>query len=78
LEAQRALSCYGLFKLHYPQHAIVGGGTYVWSTSFPLSITWEAFEDKNGAARMAAMRARIEKCPEQLAGRTRITRSDVS
>jgi putative restriction endonuclease len=48
-----------LFKLHYPHHAIVGGGTYVWSTSFPLSITWEAFEEKNGAATMADMRRRI-------------------
>jgi putative restriction endonuclease len=29
-----------LFKLHYPDHAIVGGGTFTWSTSFPVSITW--------------------------------------
>jgi putative restriction endonuclease len=39
----------------------VGGGTYVWSTSFPASITWEAFREKNGAATMADMRARIER-----------------
>ena len=39
-----------LFKLHYPENAIVGGGTYVCSTTFPLSITWDAFEEKNGAA----------------------------
>jgi putative restriction endonuclease len=49
-----------LFKLHYPDNAIVGGGTYVWSTSFPLSITWEAFAEKNGASTIAEMRARIE------------------
>jgi putative restriction endonuclease len=48
-----------LFKLHYPEHAIVGGGTFVWSSSFPVSITWEAFEEKNGAATMAEMRGRI-------------------
>src|SRR6266702_684544 len=48
-----------LFKLHYPEHAIVGGGTFLASTSFPLSITWEAFEEKNGTATMAEMRARI-------------------
>ena len=50
-----------LFKLHYPEHAIVGGGTYVWSTSFPASITWEAFGEKNGAATLAEMRTRIER-----------------
>jgi putative restriction endonuclease len=50
-----------LFKLHYPEHAIVGGGTYVWSTSFPASITWEAFGQKNGAATLAEMRTRIER-----------------
>jgi putative restriction endonuclease len=50
-----------LFKLHYPEHAIVGGGTYVWSTSFPASITWEAFGEKNGAASLSEMRTRIER-----------------
>jgi putative restriction endonuclease len=50
-----------LFKLHYPEHAIVGGGTYVWSTAFPASITWEAFGKKNGAATLDEMRARIER-----------------
>lgn len=48
-----------LFKLHYPENAIVGGGTYVWSTTFPLSITWDAFEDKNGAPTRTEMRSRI-------------------
>ncbi len=50
-----------LFKLHYPENAIVGGGTFLTSTSFPLSITWEAFGEKNGAATMAEMRARISR-----------------
>jgi putative restriction endonuclease len=48
-----------LFKLHYPENAIVGGGTYVWSTTFPLSITWDAFEEKNGAETRIEMRTRI-------------------
>jgi len=50
-----------LFKLHYPENAIVGGGTYVWSTTFPLWITWDAFEERNGAATRSEMRARIER-----------------
>jgi putative restriction endonuclease len=45
-----------LFKLHYPENAIVGGGTFLTVTSFPLSITWEAFGEKNGTATMAEMR----------------------
>ena len=48
-----------LFKLHYPENAIVGGGTFAWYSSFPLSITWEAFEQKNGAATKAEMRERV-------------------
>jgi putative restriction endonuclease len=47
------------YKLHYPDNAIVGGGTYVWSTTFPVSITWDAFEEKNGAATRTEMRTRI-------------------
>src|SRR6266542_1680902 len=50
-----------LFKLHYPENAIVGGGIFLCSSSFPLSIAWEAFEVKNGAATMAEMRVRIER-----------------
>ena len=50
-----------LFKLHHPENAIVGGGSYLWSTSFPASITWEAFGEKNGAATLAEMRMRIAR-----------------
>lgn len=50
-----------LFKLHYPENAIIGGGTYTWSTSFPVSIAWEAFGEKNGTASLAEKRARIER-----------------
>ena len=50
-----------LFKLHYPENAIVGGGTFLWASSFPLSIAWEAFEEKNGAATKLEMRERVER-----------------
>ncbi len=40
-----------LFKLKRPHHHIAGGGYFVKSTSLPLSIAWEAFGLKNGAAR---------------------------
>jgi putative restriction endonuclease len=39
-----------LFKLKHPHHHIAGGGYFVKSTSLPLSIAWEAFGFKNGAA----------------------------
>jgi len=39
-----------LFKLKHPNHHIAGGGYFVKSTSLPLSIAWEAFGSKNGAA----------------------------
>jgi putative restriction endonuclease len=38
-----------LFKLHYPEHFIVGGGFFVRYTQLPLSLVWEAFGEKNGA-----------------------------
>jgi HNH endonuclease len=50
-----------LFKLHRPENAIVGGGTYLYPTAFPLSITWEAFGEKNGAGTLDAMRTRIAR-----------------
>lgn len=39
-----------LFKLKRPFNHIAGGGYFVKSTSLPLSIAWETFEKKNGAA----------------------------
>lgn len=50
-----------LFKLHYPEHAIVGGGTFLWWSLFPFPIAWEYFGEKNGAASIADMRARIQR-----------------
>ncbi|MFC2172545.1 HNH endonuclease [Acidobacteriota bacterium] len=39
-----------LFKLHSPLNYIVGGGFFVRSEQLPLSLSWEAFGDKNGAS----------------------------
>ena len=39
-----------LFKLHSPLNYIVGGGFFVRSERLPLSLVWEVFGEKNGAA----------------------------
>ncbi|MCV2217736.1 HNH endonuclease [Thauera sp. Sel9] len=48
-----------LFKLKRPYHHIVGGGYFVKSTSLPLSIAWEAFGHKNGAAQRSVFEKMI-------------------
>ena len=50
-----------LFKLHYPDHFIVGGGFFAHSSILPSSLAWDAFGEKNGAAALDEMRMRIEK-----------------
>ena len=47
----RALEPYGvfLFKLHAPYNFIAGGGFFV-RYQLPVSLAWEAFGTKNGAA----------------------------
>ena len=50
-----------LFKLHYPDHAIVGGGFFVHSSVVPASVAWEGFGEKNGAISYEAMCGRIER-----------------
>lgn len=37
-----------LFKLHYPQNFVVGGGFFVRYTRLPLMLAWDAFGAKNG------------------------------
>ncbi len=39
-----------LFKLHSPMNFIVGGGFFIRSERLPLSLAWEVFGRKNGAA----------------------------
>jgi len=50
-----------LFKLHSPLNYIVGGGFFAHSTILPISLAWQAFGVKNGAASLIEMRSRIEK-----------------
>ena len=48
-----------LFKLHSPLNYIVGGGFFVRHSYLPLSLSWEAFERKNGAIDFESFRSRI-------------------
>lgn len=50
-----------LFKLHSPNHFIVGGGVFAHANSMPCSLAWEAFGEANGARSLAEMRTRIAK-----------------
>jgi putative restriction endonuclease len=49
-----------LFKLHWPDNYIVGGGFFASFSRLPVSIVWETFGIKNGARTYAEMRARVE------------------
>jgi putative restriction endonuclease len=48
-----------LFKLHAPENFIAGGGFFTHSSILPVSLAWEAFGEKNGAATFSEMRAKI-------------------
>lgn len=50
-----------LFKLHYPDNAIVGGGFFTHWSSLPASVAWAAFGAKNGAGTYEEMCRRIER-----------------
>jgi putative restriction endonuclease len=50
-----------LFKLHYPQNAIVGGGFFATYSQLPVSVAWETFGPENGAATLVEIRRRIER-----------------
>jgi HNH endonuclease len=51
-----------LFKLHSPEDYVVGGGFFAhFSREIPVSLAWEAFGERNGAASFEEMRRRIEK-----------------
>ena len=53
-----------LFKLHSPNNFIVGGGFFVKHLFLPLSLTWDAFGFKNGAATYNEFRQSIMKFRE--------------
>jgi putative restriction endonuclease len=48
-------------KLHSPNDYIVGGGFFSHSAIFPVSLAWQAFDQKNGATTEQEMRARVER-----------------
>jgi putative restriction endonuclease len=48
-----------LFKLHNPHNYIAGGGFFTHSSILPVSLAWEAFGEKNGAASFGEMRSKI-------------------
>ena len=50
-----------LFKLRFPENAVVGGGFFTHFTQLPVSLAWQAFEEKNGSATFTEMRTRIER-----------------
>jgi len=50
-----------LFKLHSPDNFITGGGFFVKHSNLPLSLAWEAFGEKNGAASLESLQALIEQ-----------------
>jgi putative restriction endonuclease len=49
-----------LFKLHYPENCIVGGGFFVRFSVLPARLAWEAFGTKNGVPDYFALKKRIE------------------
>ena len=50
-----------LFKLHYPDNAIVGGGFLAHASLIEAGFAWDAFGEKNGAPSYPEMRRRIER-----------------
>ena len=48
-----------LFKLHSPQNFIAGGGFFTHASLLPVSLAWEAFGEKNGAATFEEIRSKI-------------------
>lgn len=59
----RALDVGGLllFKLHAPDHYIVGGGYFLRYSALPVSLAWDAFAIKNGVSDLREFLARIRK-----------------
>lgn len=50
-----------LFKLHYPENFVAGGGFFAHASLLPAGLAWDAFGEKNGAESFSQMRERIEK-----------------
>ena len=50
-----------LFKLHYPDNFIVGGGFFVRFSLLPPFLAWQAFGQNNGTKSYEELQARIKK-----------------
>jgi putative restriction endonuclease len=50
-----------LFKLHYPDNYIVGGGFFVRFSLLPPFLAWQAFGEKNGTRTFEELNERIQK-----------------
>jgi putative restriction endonuclease len=50
-----------LFKLHYPDNHIVGGGFFVRFSLLPPFLAWQAFGEKNGTRTFEELNERIQK-----------------
>ena len=50
-----------LFKLHSPDHYVVGGGFFLRFCRLPISLAWEAFGEKNGVTDLVEFRKRVQK-----------------
>ncbi len=50
-----------LFRLHAPDYAIVGGGFFLRFLKLPLSQTWDAFREANGADSFHQLRKMISR-----------------
>jgi len=48
-----------LFKLHYPKNYIVGGGLFATYSELPVSLAWDAFQEKNGTLSLDELKRRI-------------------
>ncbi len=51
-----------LFKLHSPNNFVAGGGFFVRHAQLPLSLAWDCFGEKNGAASFSTVRSMVNKC----------------
>ena len=48
-----------LFKLHAPEHYIVGGGFFTRFLQLPVNMAWDVFGETNGVRSLKEMRTRI-------------------
>jgi putative restriction endonuclease len=50
-----------IFKLHYPENAIVGFGFLTYHTRMPIAVAWDTFGIGNGVTSISEMVVRVSK-----------------